>query len=437
MTSWADLRGSGVGVWGVGVEGRASLRRLAQEGVAVRAVVAASAGLTDTGHDVVALDDGGLDRLAQCDVVLKSPGISPYGSAATALESAGVELVGGLGLWLAGAPSDRVVCVTGTKGKSTTAAVVAALARGLGHSCLLGGNIGVAPWDPEVEPAEWYVVEVSSYQARDVTKGSKVVVVTSLSQDHLDWHGSYEAYVRDKLSLCLRPRVQTVLVPAGDAELEMRRAALGPHVQTVPDQHADWVETLGLIGEHNRRNALLAHRALFELGVPGADDPGAIHAAARTYTPLRSRLTPIGEVGGVRFVDDSLSTNTLPTLAAIRAFEGVPLALLVGGFDRGIDYEPLAQGLARHHGELLVLALPENGPRIAEVIRTVAPRVRVETCTDLAQAVERGHAWARPSGVVLLSPAAPSFGRFENYAARADAFEAAMHTLGRERFVGG
>ncbi|SDD81758.1 UDP-N-acetylmuramoyl-L-alanine--D-glutamate ligase [Nocardioides lianchengensis] len=422
-TGWRGLAGLRVGVWGVGVEGSASLRRLAADGVTPYAVVDRVAG-----DGVLALDAGGLDRLLECDVVVKSPGISPYDEPARTLTAAGVRLAGGLGLWLEDAPRDRVACLTGTKGKSTATAIAGALATGLGSRAFVGGNIGRAPWEPGVEEADVYLVETSSYQAHDVTTGPRVVAVTSLSQDHLVWHHGYDGYVRDKLSLCTRPGVETVVAPAADAELERYADLLGPHVLRVAEAPAPWADGLGLIGRHNLRNALLAQAVLAALGVPGAEDEGALAAAAASYTPLPSRLTRVGAVGDVEFVDDSLSTNTLPTLAAVASFPGRRVALLVGGQDRGIDYAPLAAGLA-DVPDLLVLTLPDNGPRIASTIRAVAPGVPVEECPDLASAVRRGHAFAAPDGVVLLSPAAPSFGVFRDYAERAEVFTAAMRAL--------
>ncbi len=416
--SFADLAGLRVGVWGTGVEGQATLRRLAADGIEPAAVV------DGDGEEA-------LDALRGCDVVVKSPGISPYDGPAVALAGAGVHLVGGLGLWLAGAPVDRVVCITGTKGKSTTTSIAGALIRGLGYTCLTGGNLGSPPWDPELEPTDWYVVEVSSYQAHDLRSGPRVVVVTSLGEDHLTWHHGVENYVRDKLSLCTLPGVEVVVAPAGDPGLARHRALLGEHVVEVdrtPGQDA-WVDELGILGEHNRRNALLAREALVRLGVPGADDDAAIAAAARDYTPLRSRLTRLGAVGDVEFVDDSLSTNTLPTLAAVDAFAGRRVALLVGGHDRGIDYVPLAEGLAARPDPLLVLTLPDNGPRIEAALAEHAPGVETRPAVDLVDAVAAAYDWAKPDGVVLLSPAAPSFGRFKDYRERADVFEAAMRDL--------
>jgi UDP-N-acetylmuramoylalanine--D-glutamate ligase len=425
--SWSDLRGRRVGVWGVGVEGRANLRKLEALGIPVAAVV------DDRPSDegVVATSQGGLSALARCDVVVKSPGLSRYRDDLRGLEAAGIPVLGGLGLWLAEADRDRVVCITGTKGKSTTTAIAGHLGTGLGQRVLLGGNFGVAPWDPEA-PADvdWWIVETSSYQATDVQLGPGVVAVTSLSQDHLDWHRGAERYFADKLSLCRRPGVRRVIADGDSPGLRAHAGLLGESVHWVhATDDPGWTAELGLLGEHNVRNALIARAALVELGVPGADDDARVATAARGFAGLGSRLRHVGSVDGVDFVDDSLSTNVLPTLAAVDSFPGRRLALLVGGHDRGIDYAPLAAGLADRTDPLLVLCVPDSGPRIAESLRAGAPHLDVREEPSVAAAVRTGFDWARSDGVVLLSPAAPSFGQYRDYRDRAADFVRSMETL--------
>jgi UDP-N-acetylmuramoylalanine--D-glutamate ligase len=186
----------------------------------------------------------------------------------------------------------------------------------------------------------------------------------------------------------------------------------------------------------------------------GAADDERLANAAAGFTPLPSRLTPVGTVDGVTFIDDSLSTNVLPTLAALDSFPGRRVALIVGGQDRGIDYSALAEGVRRRVEPTTVLTLPDSGPRITGAF-TAAPATGdtatgdtgtgdtatgdtgtgagglagVADCADLDEAVARAFAWARPDGIVLLSPAAPSFGHFRDYRDRGDHFAAAMRAL--------
>ena len=417
---WSDLRSlDRVGVWGLGVEGRANVRLLRALGVDP---VLVDDRPSDDG--VVDTERGGLDLLAACDVVVKTPGISRYREDVRALEEGDVPVVGGIGLWLNEVPLERVICVTGTKGKSTTVSVAGHLATRLGVNCFVGGNIGLPPYDPENEGEfDLWIIEVSSYQATDVARTPPVVGVTSLHPDHLDWHRSVDAYYRDKLSLTTQPGAR-LTVCGEDPELRAQAAALGPVVRWVDaTDAADWCEELGLVGRHNAANAALAAALLAEAGVEGAGDIGALKAAAAGFSGLPSRLQRVATVDGVEFFDDGLSTNVLPTVAAVDAFPERRIALILGGYERGIDYRPLADHLGGRAVPTLALTLPANGDRIASDIRAAAaPFVEVLACPDLPAAVAAGFEWARPDGVVLLSPAAPSFGQFRDYRERSEVF---------------
>ncbi|HLG68529.1 MAG TPA: UDP-N-acetylmuramoyl-L-alanine--D-glutamate ligase [Acidimicrobiales bacterium] len=432
--SWSDLRGATVGVWGLGVEGRASVARLRAMGVSP-VVVDDRPGIGDPqGNElpVLATHEGGLAALEACDVVVKAPGISRYRPEVERLRRAGTAVVGGLGLWVEEAPPGRVACVTGTKGKSTVSAVSAHLLGRLGYRVLLGGNIGQPPWDPAAGGEhDYWVVETSSFQATDLSSSPSVVAVTSLHPDHLDWHGDVETYYADKLSACSQPGADLTVAAGTSQALRERQALLGPRVRWVcgdaRDPEPRWWERLGLPGDHNRINACIARCVLEALGVPEAADPDALADAAAGFQPLPSRLQRIGTVGGVDFVDDSLSTNALAARAALDTYRGRRVALLAGGHDRGIDYGPLALAVAARDLATLVVAMPDNGQRIADSVRAMGgPRAEVELGADLDAAVLAAFDWARPDGVVLLSPAAPSFGPFRDYRERAAAFAAAM-----------
>ena len=438
---WSDLRGARAGLWGLGREGHASLRKLRAMGVEPVLVDD-----TPAEEGVLKTADGGLDALMRCEIVIKTPGISPYTPEAAELRAAGVTLAGGLGLWMNEADPARVVYVTGTKGKSTTSSVIGHLLRGLGRKALVGGNFGAAPYDPEQGGGyDYWVIEVSSYTATDLAVTPPVTAVTSLHPDHLPWHGGVERYYEDKLSATTQPGAD-LTIANGDSELLRERAGLlGPRVEWVSetdDPGAAWMAPLGLPGRHNRRNALIARAVLRALGRAAGDgnlvrqaaDDAELARAAQGFTPLPSRLTPIGTVGGVTFIDDSLSTNVLPTLAALDSFPGRRVALIVGGQDRGIDYTALAEGVERRVEPTFVLALPDSGPRISAAF-TAPPAAGdggfegIGDCGDLDEAVAAAFAWARPDGIVLLSPAAPSFGRFRDYRDRGDHFAAAMRAL--------
>ena len=178
----------------------------------------------------------------------------------------------------------------------------------------------------------------------------------------------------------------------------------------------------------------MARAVLGGLGIPGASDADALVRAAAGFDGLPSRFRSLGCAGRVEFVDDGLSTNVLPAQVALAAFDDRPVALLVGGHDRGVDYAPLARTLAQRTAPTLVVTMPDNGPRIGDAVRAAeGGRVEVVDRDDLDGAVDTAYAWATTAGnesVVLLSPAAPSFGRFGDYRERSAAFAAAAARQG-------
>ena len=181
------------------------------------------------GLDVLTTGSGGLDALLRCEIVVKSPGISRYRPEVAHLEAAGVAVCGGLGLFMAEADPARVACITGTKGKSTTTALAVHLLTGLGYRARGRRNIGLPPWDPSPEPGpDYWVIETSSFQVPDLVTAPHVVAVTSLSPDHLDWHGSVERYYADKLSLCTKPGVSLALADDSDEQLRAHGGAARP-----------------------------------------------------------------------------------------------------------------------------------------------------------------------------------------------------------------
>jgi UDP-N-acetylmuramoylalanine--D-glutamate ligase len=430
--SWADLAGRDVVVWGCGAEGASNQRALRALGV--------EPVLVDDRPDAVTIgtalptDGAGIDAMLAADVVVKSPGIPRRRDEAVRCEEAGVPVVGGLGLWLESVPRERVLCITGTKGKSTTTAIASHLAARLGLDVVTGGNIGAPPWDPDAPAgADLWVIEVSSYQATDVASSPPVVAVTSLAPDHLPWHGGVEAYYRDKLSLCAQPGARLTVAGAASPDLVAHEIYLGPEVRWIgADSYGRiWTEPLGLLGDHNLADAQIARTCLAAMGVPGADDDGALRLAAEGFAPLAHRLERVAAIGAVEFYDDGLSTNVLPTVAALEAFPGRKVALIAGGADRGIDYTPLAEALAHRDAETLVCTVYATGPYIQEAVAAApTPLASALPCVDLVEAVGAAAEWAAPDGVVLLSPAAASFDAFTDYRHRSQVFRDAAAALG-------
>ncbi|WP_409328629.1 UDP-N-acetylmuramoyl-L-alanine--D-glutamate ligase [Trujillonella humicola] len=417
----ADLAGLRVGVWGHGREGQAAVRAALGAGAAGVLVV------DSRPVDPAALPPGAVASadvadLAGCEVVFRSPGISPYRDEARRLAERTC-VTTGTGVALAEF-ADRAVptlCVTGTKGKSTTSALAAAALRAAGRPAVHAGNIGTPLLDVLLDgTAEGaaLVVEISSYQAAAVPDFAGAGAVTSLAPEHLDWHGDVATYYRDKLrvfSAC--PPGSVVVAPQARALVQrhLDPAQLADPDDLVPAELAAALRPEHLLGEHNLGNARLALAGCALLGLDLAAHAGPLAAAVGAFRALPHRLSPVARRGEVTFVDDTLSTTPVSVLAALDALAGRPVTLVAGGQDRGLDYRGLAEALVARSGTVTLVTVPDTGARLAADVRAAGGGVAVHETASLEEAVATAVATAVAGGVVLLSPGAPSYNRFRNY----------------------
>jgi UDP-N-acetylmuramoyl-L-alanine---L-glutamate ligase len=428
-------------VWGAGREVASFATQLAQRLPAARIAVAVfdapptedvSETLRAPGVAVVGSAEASV-ALAGCDVLVRSPGVSIYRPELVALRAAGMPVTTATALWLAERGSANVIGVTGTKGKSTTAALAAHIARAAGHTVQLAGNIGVPALDLlEQDPAEVTVVELSSYQIADLAIGPEVALVTNVFREHTDWHGSEDVYRADKLRLLGLEGVRVAIV----GEREERVARAHPDIEVeVFGVSGGWEPTptgisrdgeqalaredLPLHGEHNAMNVCAALTALEALGVK----PPPLAAALAGFRPLPHRLETVAEHDGVTWVDDSISTTPESALAALASFPGREIVLIGGGQDRGQDYSKLGRTLAERR--LIVIGVPSTGPRLVAAAREAGlPDERALNASDMAGAVGLARGIATAGAVVLLSPAAPSYDHYANFEQRGERFRA-------------
>jgi len=411
----ADLTGRHVVVWGLGVEGRAAVDLLPAlcQPASITTVV--------DGEQPLAL-------LEQADVVVASPGISRHRPEAEQLRRTG-RLTGGTALLLAERDGTGMVGVTGSKGKSTTTGLLHDLWQALAGPVDLGGNLGRAPLSLLVPPTPSRIaLEVSSFQAADVEVSPEIGVLTALVPDHLDWHGSFGAYVDDKLNLFAH-RCRTVIVDDLVDEAVVDRLPSPVRSGEACGWHADTeagVVRLGrrrvlplaaspLLGIHNARNLCAALATLDVLGLDPAGRSEEVEEALRRFIPLPFRLEVVGTVDGRTVVDDSISTNPSAAVAALAAFAGRAVAAVVGGDDRrGLDYGALAGALATREPTTLAVCTGPAGRRLARLL----PPDRHLVADDFDDAVRIATARCPEGGVVLLSPGAPSFDEFTSYRER-------------------
>ena len=359
--------------------------------------------------------------------VVRSPGVSPYRPGPAALV-ARAPCATPTGLWLAEHRPEDLVAVTGTKGKSTVAALTAHLLRAAGRRTVLAGNIGVAltTVDPD-EDRDDLVVELSSYQLADLTlpRPAAVAAVTTLFVDHVPWHGSVARYHADKLRLLelAEHRAVGAQVAASGLTDRFDTVAGAPTPAVVAA-----LGRAGLHGAHQADAAMLAlHLVERRLG-PAAWD---LVDALATFEPLPHRLRPVATVAGRTFVDDSISTVPEATLAALATWRPRgPVTLLLGGDDRGQDVTALVDALA--DPGLHVALLPPFGTRVGAALAAAGTSDlagRVRAVDDLAEAVRWADRVTPRGGAVVLSPAAPSFGAFRDFAERGDTFAALARAL--------
>ncbi|MGN6382884.1 MAG: UDP-N-acetylmuramoyl-L-alanine--D-glutamate ligase [Dyella sp.] len=429
----ADLVNQRVAIWGFGREGRAAITAIRAKLPSLPLALYCSEGEVEAartfdpalavfGHEPDAV------ALSAYDVVVKSPGISIYKPAVIAAQAQGTVFTSGTALWFGENPGARVVAVTGTKGKSTTTALLAHLARSLGIRTALAGNIGLPLLELQGQSAELWAIELSSFQTGEAGP-VELAVVTSLYEEHLDWHGSRERYVADKLKL--GDVARTLLVNGQQANLMALTAAhpqrrmfggvAGWHVADGFIRRGERdvfpVAQLGVPGLHNALNASAALAALELLGY----DALAAAPALASFRPLPHRLQPLGRHDGLDWINDSIATTPLAVVAALESLPGRAVTVLVGGFDRGVDWAPFVEHVQAHPPHAIV-CMGANGPRIEAVLNAGGVACPVRRVADLAAAVDEARACTPEGGVVLMSPGAPSFDQFKDYAERGRRF---------------
>ena len=456
-----DLRGRRAVVLGLARSGVAASRFLADAGAVVaaydrRPATELADAITALGARPVrlALGVGEAEAAAlieHADLLVTSPSVStrfpttdPWlREALRAAEARGAEVISEVDLFLR-LTRARLAGVTGTKGKTTTASLLAAMLEAGGIPVALGGNIGT----PLVErslvlgPDDWVVVELSELQLPTISRGVDVALYTNIAEDHLDRHGSVEAYrgVKARLAELTVPGGRVVLNhdDPGCRELGERLPpdALAWYGLERPDSGGTdaWLEdgwvTVGgerivaaaevrLPGHHMLADVIGAALAASRVGA-GAD---AIGRVARTFAGVPHRLETIAEHAGVRWINDSQATIPQAAIAALEAFDA-PIVLIAGGKDKGLEYRAFADAIAVH-GRVAVLI----GETAGELESLIGARVPVRRAASMEEAVAIASETARPGDVVLLSPAAASFDMFVDYAARGDAFRGAVAEL--------
>jgi len=447
-------------VLGLGRSGLAVAQRVLAEqdsGAAVRLTVLdaadtpllaeRAADLTSHGATVVL----GADKVPDdVDMVVLSPGIPPATALVVAAQRLGVPVISELefAYMLTDSP---FIAITGTNGKTTVTSLVAHLLGEAGIPCEAVGNIGTPPTEVVAQSglATVLVAEVSSFQLAFTRRfHPRVSVLLNITPDHINWHGSLEAYVADKTRVFANQTYgDTAVIDVDDpgsapyADIveaqgvqvcKVSRATRFPGGATVIDGmmcierdgqliELVAVQQLRIVGAHNVSNALAAAAAAIAAGA----DAASVRAGLRSFNPVPHRLEPVGVVDGVEYFNDSKATNPDAVLKALESFGAKPLVILLGGRNKGNDFNPLAARVCERCRAAVLFGEAAVELETAFDARTFD----YATAANLAEAVEAATAFARPGDVVLLSPACASFDEFSGYEQRGERFKDLVSAL--------
>ena len=374
---------------------------------------ASTAALERRGLEVVRADrelgnDSDLSLLERVGLVVKSPGVPGEAPLVSAARERGIPVWSEIELASRLLPNP-ILGVTGTNGKTTTAEWL-----GFILGAPVAGNVGraLSELDGELGPDELVVVELSSFQLEDIVRfRPQIAVLLNLEPDHLDRHGSFEAYRAAKLRIFEnQTESDTAVVPRDlDHKVRARRVEFAAD-DPLPAEPA-------LRGLHNRENAAAATAAARAAGATNEQ----IARGLREFNGVPHRLELVGERNGVGYVNDSKATNVAATLRALAAYEDTPVRLILGGSRKGEDFAPLAAALGPNIRAVYVI-----GETAVELARAIPDTIR---SGDLVTAVDRAAAAAQPGEVVLLSPACASYDQFRDFEQRGEEFKRLVANL--------
>ena len=335
----------------------------------------------------------------------------------------------------------QIIGVTGSKGKGTTASLVASILREAGKKVWLLGNIGTPSLDvlTQVQSDDLVVYELSSFQLWDLEKSPHVAAILFIEQEHQDVHNSMAEYLAAKANITKYQSDNDVLVfnknnqyATGIANSSRAQkvgypdenfAHISDEIFYYGEQKICSINTLKIIGAHNLDNACAAIDVVWQF----TQDTDAIKRGLGFFTGLPHRLQFIAEINGVKYYDDSIATTPSSAIAALRAFDN-PKVIILGGSSKGSEFSELATELTKH--DVKALLIGAEAEKIADACRSVGfSNFEIIENPTMSKTVEKAHEIAQSGDVVLLSPAAASFGLFKNYSDRGDQFVAAVKAL--------
>lgn len=429
-----DVAGKRFTVVGAGRSGVAASNALATRGGDVRLVEARPDAPRPAGLRPAVAFEAGTNAPRPGDIAVLSPGIPEVSPVRAEIAALAAESIGEVELFWRLSPA-TVAAITGTDGKSTTTTMLGAIVAAAGRPNFVGGNLGnpLCEGLDEITADHVVVAEVSCFQLTTCdTFRPRVAIVTNIAEDHLDYHGGFQAYQAAKRRVYSHMGAgDTVILNGDDPHIARWPRPVGPTVETFSLTDADAEGHLAddrlvvhgaplmlrvelpLLGDHNVQNALAAALAAAALGIA----PEITRRALMAYAPLAHRLQPVATDDGLRWVDDSKATNPNAAAAGIRAIEG-PLILLCGGSSKDADFTEFG-ALIRERARAAVCY-----GQTRDALAKAVGHDRATVVETLAEAIAYARSIAGPGDTILLGPACASFDQFRSYAHRGDVFRA-------------
>lgn len=387
------------------------------------------------------LGDAYLKDLDQFDFVFRSAGIN---SEILLKDNPTIadKIVTTINEFLRVCPTKHVIGITGTKGKGTTSTLITKMLEAAGEDVYLGGNIGLSPFEflPKLTEKSWVVLELSSFQLSDLKRSPSIALCLMVVPEHLNWHHDMDDYILAKAQLFEHQTPADLAVYFAKNDISRRIAAYSPalkipyfaepgaHVEgneiVIAGQSVCRVDELKLLGEHNWQNVCAALTVVWQI----TQNMEAIRSVLTSFTGLEHRLELVRELEGVKYYDDSFGTTPETAQVAIAAFKE-PKVLILGGSDKGAEFDELAQTIFTSNVKQVVLIDGDVTPKIQAALDTVGYTNVVSGGKTMQDVVTTARTHAQSGDVVLLSTAAASFGMFKDYKDRAAQFVTAVKSL--------
>jgi len=374
-----------------------------------------------------------LDNLKDFDLIIKSPGIPWKLEKIQEAKKAGINFTSQTQIFLE-LFRDQTVGVTGTKGKSTTSSLIYQILKTAGKKVELVGNIGKPVLDYLVDQGDEtiFVYEMSSHQLSDISISPHIAVLLNIYPEHLDYYISVDEYLKAKANIA-KFQNESDLFVYNDGFKEFVDLANSTNAikkpfssQVTPESMRIKLSTNSLLGSHNQSNMVAAIIVARSFGI----DDLSIKRGLESFKPLEDRLEIVGKVDGVEFVNDGLATVPQATIAAIKSFKNAKLTLILGGFDRGIDFAVLGEELSKSKNVKNIILIGQTADKIKNELGPDSGfNIYNLGFSTMDEIVKKAFEVSKPDGVVLLSPSATSFDMFKDYKDRDDHFKKAVKNL--------